>query len=329
MQTIGWIQMSSKKYGGIVYNEEAIKALGRSFDVEPLYFDAKFFSGVKYLKIPESLFRLSKLKGKKDLWIRDFYSTVATPFRNTQGKNAVIIHHDDFSGFPLVARPAFKVLQQIFYRNLRKADAIITVSEYWKNHFLRMGYKNVFKVYNAFDLEDFNITDEEVEKFKKKNNLLGKPIIYLGNCQKAKGVVEAYRELKDLPVFLVTSGRGQAKLSALNLDLSYREYLTLLKASSIAITMSKFKEGWCRTAHEAMLLKTPVIGSGLGGMEELLLSGRQMVCRDFPQLREKAGFLLKNPRLRIRMGEDGYNFTKNFTMEKFSKEWLNLINSLI
>lgn len=329
MQSIGWIQTSSKKYGGIVYNEEAIRALKAEFDIEPLYFDAKFFSRAKYLKIPESLFRLSKLKGKKDLWIRDFYSTVATPFYSTQGKNAVIIHHDDFSGFPLISRPFFKILQQIFYINLKKADAIIVVSEYWKNHFLKKGYKNVFKIYNAFDLNDFNISQEEVEEFKKKNNLLGKPIIYLGNCQKPKGVVQAYRKLKDLDAYLVTSGRRQVKMPVLNFDFSYREYLILLKASSVALTMSKFKEGWCRTAHEAMLLKTPVIGSGLGGMKELLEGGKQIVCTDFSKLKEKVGFLLKNPEARLKIGEDGYSFAKNFTIEKFNEEWPELIRKIL
>ena len=44
----------------------------------------------------------------------------------------------------------------------------------------------------------------------------------------------------------------------------------LLQAASVAVTMSKFNEGWCRTAHEAMLCKTPVVGSGMGGMGELL-----------------------------------------------------------
>ena len=34
--------------------------------------------------------------------------------------------------------------------------------------------------------------------------------------------------------------------------------------------MSTFKEGWCRVLHEAAIHGTPILGSGLGGMRELL-----------------------------------------------------------
>ena len=37
-------------------------------------------------------------------------------------------------------------------------------------------------------------------QFKKQFRLEGKPIVYLGNCQRIKGVVEAYEHLKDMEV---------------------------------------------------------------------------------------------------------------------------------
>ena len=37
--------------------------------------------------------------------------------------------------------------------------------------------------------------------------------------------------------------------------------------------MSEFKEGWCRVLHEAAIHSTPILGSGLGGMNELLEIG--------------------------------------------------------
>jgi glycosyltransferase involved in cell wall biosynthesis len=326
---IGWIEISQKKYGGIVYNDLAREALSRGFDLDLIVCQAKIFKNLRYFKIPESFFWLSKLKGKKDLWIRDFYSTITLSFDKTQGKNLVMVHQVDFSTFPLISRPIFFFLKKIFYRNLKKADGIVTVSEYWKNHFLEKGYKNVYKIYNGFDLSNFNISDEEVLEFKKRYNLSEKPIIYLGNCQKAKGVVESYKALKDLNAYLVTSGRRQVKIPARNFEIEYRDYLCLLKASSVAITMSKFKEGWCRTLHEAMLLKTPVIGNGAGGMQELLEGGNQIICENFNQLKDKVKYLLNQPEIRKKMGESGYNFAKNFTLERFQKDWLDLIHRIL
>jgi len=327
--TIGWIEISQKKYGGIVYNEIARSALSKDFKVDLILSEAKIFKNIRYLKIPESFFYLSKLKGEKDLWIRDFYSTITLPLDKTVGKNLVVVHHVDFSTFPIISRPVFFFLKKYFYRNLKKADAILTVSDYWKNHFLERGYKNIYKIYNGFNVSDFNISEQEVLEFKERYNLLGKPIIYLGNCQRAKGVVESYYALKDLDVYLVTSGERQVKIPVHNFNLEYRDYLRLLKASSIVLTMSKFKEGWCRTAHEAMLLKTSVIGSGFGGMRELLEGGNQMVCENFDLLKEKVKYLLDHPELREKIGEDGNNFAKDFTSERFAKDWLRLIHKIL
>ena len=241
-----------------------------------------------------------------------------------------LIFHIDFLKFPLLSKiPLFLLEKIFFYRQLKKADAILTISEYWKNYFLKRGYKNVYKIYCGFDLNNFNISPQEVIDFKKKNNLESKPIIYLGNCQKAKGVVDAWQVLKSLDVHLVTSGKRHANIPTLNLDLDYRDYLKLLKASSVAVTMSKFKEGWCITAHEAMLLKTPVIGSGLGGQRELLEGGGQIICKEFKNLREKVEHLLNNPKERQVLREKGFSFAKNFTTEKFEQDWVTLIKNLI
>ena len=99
--------------------------------------------------------------------------------------------------------------------------------------------------------------------------------------------------------------------------------------------MSKFKEGWCRTAHEAMLCKTPVIGSGTGGMKELLEGGNQLIC-DFPELKDKVEYLLKCQRLdkkidssvKWKRTEYGYEFAKQFTTEKFKQSWITLIKKI-
>ena len=72
----------------------------------------------------------------------------------------------------------------------------------------------------------------------------------------------------------------------INLDLERKEYLKLLKAASVVVAMSKFKEGWNRTVHEAMLCKTPVVGAPQGGMKELLEGGEQIICDDFAKLKD-------------------------------------------
>ncbi len=330
MKKIGYIQISSGGSGGSAYIKKVLDAVSVGFETELINLEAKYFRNQKLVKAVQVFCKLFFLKLKKDLWIRNFYSTTLFNESRTKGKNLALIFHVDFSGFAWSLKPFLFLLEKtIFYRQLRKMDCIVTISEYWKNHFIEKGYSNVEKIYCGFTINDFDITEEEVVRFKEKYKLNGKPIVYLGNCQKAKGVVSAYNSLKGIDAYFTTSGFEEVKIPALNFNLNYRDYLTLLKASSVALTMSTFKEGWCITAHEAMLLKTPVIGSGVGGMRELLEGGGQIVCTDFEQLKEIVETLLKNPRERERIGESGRNFAKSFTDERFRQSWLNLTNKIL
>ncbi len=330
MKNIGWIQIFSKRYGGVIYQNQVKDIISRKFNLDLVNLESKYFEKFRYLRIPESFVYLLKLKGKEDLWIRDFYSTITLNKKKTKGRNLALIFHIDFSGFPIISRIPFLFLEKAFlYRQLKRVETIVTISEYWRKYFSDLGCKNVHKIYCGFNLSNFNISDEEIAEFKKRHWLEEKPIIYLGNCQRAKGVVDSYNVLKDLDVHFVTSGKQGVKIPALNLNLDYREYLRLLKASTIALTMSKFKEGWCITAHEAMLCKTPVIGSGKGGMRELLGGGGQIVCENFNKLRETVEFLLQTPEKRQKMAEQGYDYAKNFTQEKFNQSWEEMLNKAL
>lgn len=326
---IGWIEVSSKKYGGFVYRQHARDALAKDFEVELVSCEPKYLKKFRYLKMLEAFWNVFNLRGGKDIWIRDYFPALMMRTNKTKGKNIVMIHHIDVSGLPLISRPVFWVLTKILYFNLKNADAIITRAEVWRKHFEDRGYKNVYKIYGGFDAEKFDISEQDVSEFKKKAGLEGKPIIYIGNCQKAKGVIQTYEALKDLDVFLVTTGQKDVQIPAKHFDLTYQDYLKLLKASDVVVTMSKFKEGWCRTAHEAMMCKVPVVGSGSGGMKELLLGGGQIVCTNFGELNEKVRDLLNDQEKRKALGEEGHGFVKNFTMERFNQEWAETINKII
>ncbi len=318
---IGWIEVLRKVYGETIYTGMAQSVLSQRHPLEIINVGLDPFRTYLYPKI---LFRLCRISGEKDLWIRNFDSVITMPFDRTKGKNVAMVFHIDHSFQPPFLKPSFKILEEIFYHHLKKTDAIVTISKYWQTHFQERSYPNVHLIYNAFDMAPFHFVGEEILEFKRRFKVEGKPILYLGNCQRIKGVVEAYERLKDLKVHLVTSGRKEVDLPILNLNLDYRDYLLLLKSSSVVIAMSKFKEGWNRTVHEAMLCKTPVVGSGLGGMKELLEEGHQIICEDFDDLKEQVSYALDHPEI----GEKGFEFAKQFTIEKFNDAWIRLIETL-
>lgn len=331
-KTITWVSLALLRSGGGWYGKISRKVLEPFFEVslKDVSFSSLRYKAFRYIKPFALVFNLVFLWCKKaqDIWMYDDIAAALVPFF-AKGKNILVTYHVDPSVWPVWQRALYWVLEKYIYWNIRRLDAIVTISTYWQDHFLNKGCKNVYKIYCPFSIKEFNLTDEEVAQFKKKFCFENKPIVYLGNCQREKGVVEAYEALKDLNVHLVTSGEPMVRLPALNLNLSHREYLCLLKVSAVVVTMSKFKEGWCITAHEAMLLQTPVIGSGLGGMRELLEGGNQTICENFSELRGKVEYLLQDQELRESMGKKGYEYAKNFSLERFEDEWISLIENHI
>jgi len=322
---IAIINTTRRKYGGAAYERMLAEVLSNNFEVEFINIGFRSKGRLKYLEAPLVLQRLFQISKREDFDIIIRNLEASFLFLNKKPtKNIALIHHIDYSQQPFILRVILRLLEKMALKNLRKFDAIIVVSTYWENFFKQRNCTNVYKIYNSFNIKEFSFNQKEIDDFKKKNNLSERPVIYIGNAQKKKGVVESHNALKDLNAYLVTSGKPQVEIPAVNLELDRRDYLRLLKASSVVVTMSKFKEGWCRTAHEAMLSRTPVVGSGCGGMGELLEEGGQIICQDFEKLRDKVNFALNHSEL----GEAGYKFAQNFTVEDFKRNWLNFLHSL-
>jgi len=150
MNTIGWIETHAKKVGGIVYNDMAGEALREHFDFELITPNARLFPGSRLLKLLQLLFGLLFLSGKKDLWIRGLYAALTLRLDRTKGKNLVMIHHEDFTGYPWHIQLLFSLFwRPAFHWNLKKTDCIITVSEYWRSYYLKKGYDDVRVIYNG------------------------------------------------------------------------------------------------------------------------------------------------------------------------------------
>ena len=85
-------------------------------------------------------------------------------------------------------------------------------------------------------------------------------------------------------------------------------------------------EGWNRIAHEALLSHTPVIGSGVGGMAELLDGAGQAIVKDPAQLPQVLNNVLKEKKA---LGEKGYQYASQFDRQYFTKSWTQLIQNLL
>lgn len=302
--------MSQKTYGGLIYENEIIEQLKGKVYFERIYL---LKHKIKILNLYRFFWFFFKYRYLYDGEL--FLNDKTTFLAGKRAKNYIIIHHLDSSFSPKLSILMQKYAHYWLEKNKNIYHSIICVSEYWKIFLEKRNFKNVNVIYNAFNLTHYQISFSEQNDFLEKYNLGDKPIIYIGNAQSKKGTLESYNSLKELDVYLVSSGRAMVEIPCLNLDLSHKEYLVLLSLSRVVVTMSKFSEGWNRTAHEAILLNTPVIGSGMGGMKELLHKSNQTVCKSFENLLESTRALLSSePNV-------CQSFVNKLDLNYFNNEW--------
>jgi len=269
------------KYGGGIYGEYISKL--PNVDTLPLI---KYVKSNRLLKLIEyyiNLYSFSKQKRYK-IVVRNMDSAL---FFNTKHKNILVFHHYH----PIAKSKLLFWYQKWVYRNLlrniEKVDILVVVSQYWKEYFMQkqLPVKHIKVIYNPFEIEKYNKKPEKVlQAFREKYDLGTKPIVYIGNLQEEKGAVETYHALKHLDIEMVASGIAHIDLPVKYLQLTFDEYITLLQVSTVSVLMSQLKEGWNRVAHESLLCRTPVIGTGYGGMGELLEQSGQEICRKLTNL---------------------------------------------
>jgi glycosyltransferase involved in cell wall biosynthesis len=311
---------SRKRYGGTIYQEYLSSALSLRHTVvnENIGISAsgvsRFLAGLRYL--------LAMVRSSR----RDGFDVAVKPIQaaffphKAPAKTVVVVHHIDtrYSSFP--ARWYQNAMYRALRRNRNRIARVLAVSQFWKSFLEEHGFSNVSVAYNFLNPEDFAISPERIKEFRERHFPADKRIYYLGNPLPKKGYHLAYEALKDQDAYFVVTGNGTVSNSRIvHLDLSYADYLCLLSVADVVVTMSLFNEGWCRVAHEAMMCGTPVIGSGYGGMGELLAGGRQIILppnriEELPVAVER---VLADHQT---YSQDAQSFASSFTHERFVSE---------
>jgi glycosyltransferase involved in cell wall biosynthesis len=308
--------------GGNAFDFYSLMALKKKFNVEV---DDKTL-----LRTHENTWsywrRINSLHSNADAIIQEPYPVVFGPILK-KTKQVAMIHHidDEFNKNSLKYRWFFSRLK----KRLRNIDLVITVSKHWENYFASSGCKKIKVIYNSFDPADYILSEEAIKKFKSNNGFNNdRPLIYIGNAQRSKGVYEVYDALRNSSYQLVMTGskNNAADLPVKFLRLGRHDYLCLLQSSDLVITMSIMAEGWNRIAHEALLSKTPVIGSGSGGMKELLEGAGQTIVTESKKLPEAVKDVLKNKK---KYSEKGFEYVRKFDKTYFENEWINTISDLL
>lgn len=305
--------------GGRVYELLAINALKKNYNVTINKALIKRSNIIRYV------FQNHKSKIKGDICVIDPYLIALGKFK-TGKKNIAIIHHIDEHLFNK------NVWSKLFYfnlkRNLKKMNAVVVVSEVWKTALNDLRIKNVQVIYNAFDTKNYEFSEQEKDAFKRKYNLKGaKSIVYLGPNSSGKGVDEVLNVIEQEKYELIATGKEDVNNNNIKtFFFSEEEFPLFLACCDLVLCMSTITEGWNRIAHEALLSKTPVIGSGAGGMQELLEKSGQIIIKDLAELNDAIEDCLKNGSQNI---DEGYQYASQFDLDYFKSSWNTLIEELV
>ncbi len=303
----------------MAYETDLERALGATFPLQ-----VRNVYPRRLLALPGRRFRQILAAVPDPGWavtVRGFLPALALGLRRPRGRQVVLIHHVDHSEVP--HRTVSGRLETLFARALPRAHRLVVVAEYWKRALapLAPGVP-VTVIPNGFAVDDYAIAEPERAAFRRRHGFDDRPLVYLGNCQAAKGVVEAEAALRGAGFQLVTSGRPEVALPVPNLELSGADYRRLLGAADVVLAVSRFLEGWNRTAHEALLAGTPVVGRPVGGLGELLAGAGQLTVEHPARLPEAVAAALEQRR---ELGARGREFARGFTLERFAQSWTRLV----
>lgn len=311
-------KLALKANGGNAYDFEAAMALRSSFEL-----NADRASVYTATDNPLSYWlRMRNHLPKAEVRIMEPYPIVfGGKFGST--RNIAMIHHIDEQAHNGGLK--HKWFYSRLFKRLKDFDTVVTVSKFWQQYFLDMGCKDVRVIYNSFEPSDYRFDEQTIDDFKSsKGFATDRPLVYIGNASAGKGVREVYNALKESNYQLVmTGGTNRASdIPVTFLSLSALEYRKLIASCTVVLAMSNMMEGWNRVAHEAMLCGVPVIGSGSGGMRELLEGGNQHIASGYHSLPALMETAINN---RSELTRNGLAYVSQFDKRYFQHAWRAII----
>jgi len=234
---------------------------------------------VKGLKNPSfmiSSFLKAKFKKNQDI-VHAHNIPAALAMKSTTGKKILSLHGifsqqiDEIHG-----KTTGKISKTYEHDALKWADAITVVSKESYDYYTKLGYK-VFQIPNAIDISSFS---------SKIDRRYQKQIIFAGRLSHEKGtdiLINISQKLSD-DIHLIVLGTGPEEKKIKDIvknrkNIHFFGYqnkektISLIRGSDILIQPS-LNEGISSTILEAMVSKTLVITTNVGGNKELIINNQ-------------------------------------------------------
>jgi glycosyltransferase involved in cell wall biosynthesis len=269
------------------------------------------------------------------------------------GSRSVVTIHDLI---PLKFPEYYNTFQRSYAHLLmshavRGAGSVLVDSEFTKNDILDTFRVNERRIVVAH----LGVTDEfrpvmskhKIAALRKKFDLPGPFILFVGNIKPHKGIAVLFKALallKHPDVDLVFVGekpfQNAALLGAANeLHIEKRIHqigrlsqgeLVLAYNAAEVLAMPSLYEGFGLPVLEAMACGTPVVASDAGSLPEIVGNAALVIPRNNPgALAEALELVLRNSKVRKQLVEKGKNNVLRFSWRKTAEKTLEVYRKLI
>ncbi|MFH1414971.1 MAG: glycosyltransferase family 4 protein [Elusimicrobiota bacterium] len=275
-----------------------------------------------------------QMKQKEYTLIFERYAIFNTSGIRVSKKTGVpIILEVNYTSFTHLYRKRSKILAPVANRLdrkiLEKADGIVVVSGYLKDHLIRLGIRpeKIIILANAADPEKFSNAISGMRIRDKYSLGNAKVIGFIGGFYPWHGLdmlLKCFsyirKEVEETKLLLIGDGLMRAELEKMALDSGIQEDVIFtgkvdheelpghIAAFDVAVMPDSNEYGSPMKIYEYMAMAKPVVAPRLGPLEEGINSGEHGLLFDRGDITGLTGalvMLLKNDELRMRMGRAG------------------------
>lgn len=327
----------------------------RSLAAKNIGINSSSFSGYLYraastfLPVPYSFF----FGRKSD--VTHFFNYIVPPF--VSGKKVVTVHDMVYKAFPDTVRGRTKfMLNTGLKRSMRRADIIVTDSEFSKEEILKYfpQHKRKIRVVPCgVDLERFKpCTDlERISKVKSSLGIEGDYFLYVGTIEPRKNLrrlIAAYAAFvkkvgENSPKLVLAGGKGwldgeiYASVRKLGLEgkVLFTEYvpagdMTPLMCGALAFVFPSLYEGFGMPPLEAMACGAPVLTTNAASLPEVV-GDCAVICDAYSVKSIAQGLyrLYSDKDLRAQLSRKGIERAKGFTWERSAQMLHDIYRELV
>ncbi len=289
------------------------------------------------------------LHQKADISI--FFNYFVPPF--AEGRVYSVVYDTVVADMPDTMDKRTKmVLKLTLKKSIQRSDTVITISQFSKNQIMRhygVPAENIWVIPCGVNHTRFHTrySAEEIKNCKKRYDISGKYILYLGTLEPRKnitGLIEAYKLLTDAlvecPELVIAGGKGwlyesifeRVKQLGLESRIVFTGYVSdedapLLMSGAELFCFPSFYEGFGMPPLEAMACGTPTVVSDRTALPEVVGEGALAVNPDSDEdICGAMRSILTNDSLKQQLVEKGVSNAGKYTWETSAERFIQIIN---